>query len=200
MVSATAVFIGSQNSLILVFASGSRAVNRENLLALMLHDPASVDDLALHVHAINGARARLDAVSLVLPRPIQVTVIRQPSAERKGKPQRPAVTIAELPADQNDVINALARSGGVLSVASILIIRHGPDGVARDIRIPMSMPATGPLPFKPEEVIRAKGVIILADFRLDTGTITGTPAVEANAWFDDEGRWRDQIRRNTICL
>ena len=44
-----------------------RVVNRENLLALMLHDPASVDDLALHVHAINGARARLDPVPLVLP-------------------------------------------------------------------------------------------------------------------------------------
>jgi 2-hydroxy-6-oxonona-2,4-dienedioate hydrolase len=44
-----------------------RAVNRENLLALMLHDPASVDDLALYVQAINGARARLDPVSLVLP-------------------------------------------------------------------------------------------------------------------------------------
>jgi len=44
-----------------------RAVNRENLLALMLHDPAGVDDLALHLHAINGARARLDPVHLVLP-------------------------------------------------------------------------------------------------------------------------------------
>jgi pimeloyl-ACP methyl ester carboxylesterase len=44
-----------------------RAVNRENLLTLMLHNPASVDDLALHLHAINGARARLDPVALVLP-------------------------------------------------------------------------------------------------------------------------------------
>jgi pimeloyl-ACP methyl ester carboxylesterase len=44
-----------------------RAVNRDNLLALMLHDPASVDDLALEIHALNGSRARLDPISLVLP-------------------------------------------------------------------------------------------------------------------------------------
>jgi pimeloyl-ACP methyl ester carboxylesterase len=44
-----------------------RNVNRANLLALMLHDPASVDDLALEIHAVNGSRARLDPVPLVLP-------------------------------------------------------------------------------------------------------------------------------------
>jgi 2-hydroxy-6-oxonona-2,4-dienedioate hydrolase len=33
----------------------------------MLHDPASVDDLALHIHETNGARARLDPKALVLP-------------------------------------------------------------------------------------------------------------------------------------
>jgi len=44
-----------------------RAGHRANLLALMLHDPASVDDLALHIHETNGARARLDPKALVLP-------------------------------------------------------------------------------------------------------------------------------------
>jgi 2-hydroxy-6-oxonona-2,4-dienedioate hydrolase len=44
-----------------------RAVNRDNLLALMLHNPASVDELALQIHALNGSRARLDPISLVLP-------------------------------------------------------------------------------------------------------------------------------------
>jgi pimeloyl-ACP methyl ester carboxylesterase len=48
-------------------AEERRAVNRDNLLALMLHDPASVDELALHLHALNGSRARLDPISLVLP-------------------------------------------------------------------------------------------------------------------------------------
>ena len=33
----------------------------------MLHDPASVDELALHMQEINGARARLDPIALVLP-------------------------------------------------------------------------------------------------------------------------------------
>ncbi len=44
-----------------------RAVLRANLLSLMLYDPASVDDLALHLQAINGRRARIQAEKLVLP-------------------------------------------------------------------------------------------------------------------------------------
>lgn len=47
--------------------SERRAAHRANLLALMLHHPASVDDLALHMHEANGARARLDPTALVLP-------------------------------------------------------------------------------------------------------------------------------------
>jgi pimeloyl-ACP methyl ester carboxylesterase len=48
-------------------ASERRAGHRANLLGLMLHDPASVDELALHIHETNGARARLDPTPLVLP-------------------------------------------------------------------------------------------------------------------------------------
>ncbi len=44
-----------------------RVVNRANLLALMLHHPSSVDDLALHLQASDGSRARLDPIPLVLP-------------------------------------------------------------------------------------------------------------------------------------
>jgi pimeloyl-ACP methyl ester carboxylesterase len=44
-----------------------RAVLRANLLSLMLHDPASVDELALHLQAANVARARIKAEKLVLP-------------------------------------------------------------------------------------------------------------------------------------
>jgi pimeloyl-ACP methyl ester carboxylesterase len=47
--------------------SERRAAHQANLLALMLHDPASVDELALHMQEINGARARLDPIALVLP-------------------------------------------------------------------------------------------------------------------------------------
>jgi pimeloyl-ACP methyl ester carboxylesterase len=47
--------------------SERRAGHRANLLALMLHDPASVDELALHIHETNGTRARLDPTPLVLP-------------------------------------------------------------------------------------------------------------------------------------
>lgn len=44
-----------------------RAVLRENLLSLMLHDPVSVDELALHLQSTNGQRGRLNAEKLVLP-------------------------------------------------------------------------------------------------------------------------------------
>lgn len=43
------------------------AANRANLLALMLHDPASVDALALYLQELNGFRGRLRASPLVLP-------------------------------------------------------------------------------------------------------------------------------------
>ena len=44
-----------------------RAAHRANLLALMLHHPRSVDELALHIHETNGVRARLNPTPLVLP-------------------------------------------------------------------------------------------------------------------------------------
>lgn len=44
-----------------------RAVLRANLLSLMLHDPASVDELALYLQETNVARARIKAEKLVLP-------------------------------------------------------------------------------------------------------------------------------------
>lgn len=53
-----------------------RVANRENLLALMLHDPASVDELALYLHALNASRARLDPVPLVLPDKLRAALPR----------------------------------------------------------------------------------------------------------------------------
>lgn len=44
-----------------------RAAHRANLLGLMLHDPSSVDDLALYLQERNGLRGRLNPASLVLP-------------------------------------------------------------------------------------------------------------------------------------
>jgi len=44
-----------------------RAAHRANLLGLMLHHPASVDELALHLQVTNGSRARLNAAPLVMP-------------------------------------------------------------------------------------------------------------------------------------
>lgn len=43
------------------------AALRGNLLGLMLHDPASVDPMALHLQITNGMRSRLSPAALVLP-------------------------------------------------------------------------------------------------------------------------------------
>jgi pimeloyl-ACP methyl ester carboxylesterase len=44
-----------------------RAALRGNLLGMMLHHPDSVDELALHIHELNGFRGRLNTMPLVLP-------------------------------------------------------------------------------------------------------------------------------------
>jgi pimeloyl-ACP methyl ester carboxylesterase len=44
-----------------------RIALRDNLLSLMLYNPASVDELALYLQVTNGLRGRLDPSPLVLP-------------------------------------------------------------------------------------------------------------------------------------
>lgn len=44
-----------------------QAAHRHNLLALMLHDPASAGELALHLQELNTSRGRLNPVPFVLP-------------------------------------------------------------------------------------------------------------------------------------
>ena len=61
-------------------AEDRKAVNRANLLALMLHDPASVDELALYVQARHGAKGRLDAAPLAVPDKL-LQVLPQVSAQ-----------------------------------------------------------------------------------------------------------------------
>jgi hypothetical protein len=44
-----------------------RAAHRSNLLLVMMRHPESVDDLALHIQAINARRSRANAHMLVMP-------------------------------------------------------------------------------------------------------------------------------------
>lgn len=44
-----------------------QAAHRHNLLALMLHDPASAGELALHLQELNTSRGRLNPAPFVLP-------------------------------------------------------------------------------------------------------------------------------------
>lgn len=67
------------------------AANRSNLLALMLHHPASVDALALHVQATCALRGRLDPVPLVLPDKLLKVLphVRAPLSVIWGEHDRP---------------------------------------------------------------------------------------------------------------
>jgi pimeloyl-ACP methyl ester carboxylesterase len=44
-----------------------RTVLRNNLLSLMIHSPAKVDELAMHLQVTNGFKGRLNVVDLVMP-------------------------------------------------------------------------------------------------------------------------------------
>jgi pimeloyl-ACP methyl ester carboxylesterase len=48
-----------------------RDAMRANLLALMLHEPAAVDELALHLQTVNVPKGRLNTIPLVMPRRLQ---------------------------------------------------------------------------------------------------------------------------------
>ncbi|HEX4590299.1 MAG TPA: sigma factor-like helix-turn-helix DNA-binding protein, partial [Gemmataceae bacterium] len=58
------------------------------------------------------------AVHLVQPRRIRVTVVRSDLAGPREAPGRPVVTQVDLATDQNDVLNALAKGGGLPELKS----------------------------------------------------------------------------------
>ncbi len=71
--------------------AGRRAVNRANLLQLMLAHESSVDELALYLQAANGRRSRFNPVELVLPDKLLLALpgVRAPVAMIWGELDRP---------------------------------------------------------------------------------------------------------------
>ncbi len=134
-------------------------------------------------------------VSLVKPRTYHVTVIRQDSggvvfsAGGTLAPSRRGTGVPlDLPAYQNDLLNALSRSGGLpgLDASSTVVIQRGSSldpatGLPRDIppgtpvsavsatqqqiRVPLRMRPNEPLPFRPEDVILRTGDIVFIETR-----------------------------------
>lgn len=156
-------------------------------------------------------RARI-IVTLMSPRQYHVLVVRQDggggggattpisigsgsfsgSAEVVGPRKKGTGFALELPAYENDVLNALTRTGGLpgLDARNEIVIQRGfpqagansPEAIDRllnctdnpdatetangqFIRIPLRLPPGAPIPFKPEDVILKNGDIVLIQSR-----------------------------------
>jgi protein involved in polysaccharide export with SLBB domain len=161
-------------------------------------------------------------VSLIRPRHVRVLVLRQDapastpalaepgiihsSREFRGGAERLIRTrgtgtgsIVDLPAYQNDVLNALTRTGGLpgLDAANEIVIQRGhlqndglvsqayvdgdrvviPDSVAvpkgEITRIPLRMRPNEPLPFQPEDIELHTGDVVLIEARAPELYYTG---------------------------
>ncbi|MFO0809196.1 MAG: sigma-70 family RNA polymerase sigma factor [Gemmataceae bacterium] len=102
-------------------------------------------------------------VSLAQPRTHRVTVVRQDVAAPHA-----ATASVDLSAFENDVLTALARSGGLPALDSrqtVVIHRRRPRTNGDDQRttIPLSRKSGEPLPFKPEDVILESGDIVVVE-------------------------------------
>jgi RNA polymerase sigma factor (sigma-70 family) len=110
-----------------------------------------------------GARA---LVTLARPRNYRVTVIRPGLPGPAGGPPREASTVLDLPAYENDVLTALARSGGLpgRGATAVVIQRDaaGSTGV-QQIRIPLRMRPDAPPPFRPEDIVLRNGDIVTVE-------------------------------------
>ena len=133
-------------------------------------------------------------VTLARQRLYHVTVIRQdagsggsstpaPSrrwAARRSTAKRGTGYPVDLNAYENNVLNALARTGGLpgLDASNTIIIQRGSPNVAKpgetlsaisaateQVRIPLRMRPDAKLPFKPEDVILKNGDIIFIESR-----------------------------------
>lgn len=141
-------------------------------------------------------------VSLIQPRMTRITVVRSDNPggmalrttvpvrgtrsllgateEVLGGTRRGTATVLDLPAYENDVLNALVRTGGLpgLDAVNEIIIERGQGDLVQDpagaagsnrpkscVRIPLRLAACEPVPFSPEDVILGPGDIVFIEAR-----------------------------------
>jgi protein involved in polysaccharide export with SLBB domain len=118
-------------------------------------------------------------VSLMRPRSVRVQVIRQDTGAIAvgngaiGSTRRGTGASLDLPAYQNDVLNALSTTGGfpgLDAINEVLIQRNDPDPAVnraspKIVRIPLRMRDGDTIPFRPEDVILKKGDIVFIEAR-----------------------------------
>jgi protein involved in polysaccharide export with SLBB domain len=181
-------------------------VRADGTISLPLLDPLRVEDMSLKeaeeeiVKAytvtkkiIKPGRERV-IVTLMKARTYQVLVVRQDSGGLTvgqatgfiGQTKRGTGYSLDLPAYKNDVLNALARTGGLpgLDAQNEVVIQRGAlgdfsdpakaqfaaDGGAaggglQSIRIPLRMRPGEPPPFRPEDVVLRTGDILFIEAR-----------------------------------
>jgi protein involved in polysaccharide export with SLBB domain len=127
-------------------------------------------------------------VSLMRPRRYQVLVMREDGGQA-GVPAGPGIgngigatlvgasrkgtgVSLELPAYENDVLNALTRSGGLPGTDAkneVIVQRKprkgDPRGAPEIIRIPLRMRPGDPIPFRPEDVVLQNGDTVFVESR-----------------------------------
>lgn len=115
-------------------------------------------------------------VALAKPRPVRVTVVRGDVAGASG---RPAVTAVDLTPGDSDVLNALARSGGLPrpDSAGAVVIRRGRGAAARTVHIPMQARDGDPPPFRPQDVILLDGDVLFIDARDEPRPSPAAPSI-----------------------
>jgi protein involved in polysaccharide export with SLBB domain len=119
-------------------------------------------------------------ITLTRPRQFSVQVVRQETPQTivganavSGNARRGTAAYLDLPAFQNDILNALTRTGGLPGLDSVneIVVYHslsgkdGGDAGTKVTRIPVRMPKDQPLPFKPEDVVLDNGDVVFIEAR-----------------------------------
>lgn len=129
-----------------------------------------------------GTPAKQVLVSLLRPRHYRVQVVRQDSAltagnvlgNPLGNNKRGTGQVVELPAYENDVLNALTRTGGLPGLDAIneVIVQRGDPFRPGDeknpsqvLHLPMRIRVGESIPFRPDDVILKTGDIIFIKAR-----------------------------------
>jgi RNA polymerase sigma factor (sigma-70 family) len=137
-------------------------------------------------------------VTLAQPRTYRVTVLRSEIAGSPDNARRTTGTTLELPAYENDVLNALVRSGGLpgRSANATIVIQRGSAAPStadttvaaatagvQQIRIPLRLRPDAKLPFRPDDILLKNGDVVLVESGdAELGPTASAAAEPARPW------------------
>ncbi len=164
-------------------------VREDGTIPLPLIEPINVKGMTIAGAEAAVRKAYLSAkqlqpskhifVSLVRPRTYHIQVVRQDAG---GGATVPVATIGglltaqrrnsgaaiDLPAYENDVLNALNRTGGLpgLVASEEVIVQHEVPGQGTKVtRIPLRMRLGEPVPFTPQDIVLTTGDVVFVEAR-----------------------------------